>query len=890
MGDPLYKGGPPGPLNHKQIKSYKVCSGTIGTTIGTGTYGAFTTTAGLEGGVKKEERHEGMHEVDAVQARLWLAAIDEPEYRPERLPRVLPRMKATHSHSSGYVCKKKPGLYNYKEVASHFYVLGDNGPVLTIVDPKCLPPELARLTPAAAAAQGRVQPHMQPFVDEIAAREKAEAEEAARLAEVARVAALTAEEREAEDEARRVAAAEHQKFLEDKARALEKAAKYGTPIPAEFQDDAAADAAESGDGEATKLTYVTQYAFCSRWGWNEGFGLIEKHQIAPHLDTIRELDRADAADEEAVAKVQAQVDEVVGRQRAIHDDAIAEEKARGDEEISSKTTFYTTDRVTKLEAEVMAEVKFLPAGIAKLRRRHRLADVKDQFMGHKYGMFGRLRGLPGAVFLMDASGACDEEGNYKPLKAHVSQYLNVVPNGSKYTFITYSSAQDIDVWSDTLKESVLSKGDIMYWLGNKAANASLKRQVVPALKRAMEVPDATEVFLLMTGLPDEDPEEIFAMVRERMAALKEQGREVAINCVTYNAPGRSPDDSLPTQDIARDLSHMTGGKYLNVRESIFKTFNTDRDIDKGIKYIDRVVWGQEEIDFDVAQKQMQIGSVMKQCLDDYITRTPPPVQIPNDELHAMLEKEIEAEIAELFKVWKVKYCDVPLKECIEKVQARMAKVAKEQGDTLRAVIETEEVPLHKIQGEVAGRKADREALRARHRAAIEEIKGALDLRLTYCSHKTTDPANMEMLQKKDPEKFLDGPLARTPPSSSTDRMFFKACVNGDVLSVQRLLMKGAKVNQANDTFLDTPLHVAVQREHFQIAQMLCDAGCALPGPKNSVGLTALDECRSMKMRNVLVNAIKARGVKLNATARKTLLGEGTQFGAFGQFSGDLIQL
>jgi len=582
---------------------------------------------------------------------------------------------------------------------------------------------------------------------------------------------------------------------------------------------------------------------------------------------------------------------VVGRQRAIHDEVIAEEKARGDEEVTSKTTFYTTDRVTKLEAEVMAEVKFLPTGVAKLRRRHRLMDIKDQFMGHKYGMFGRLRGLSGAVFLMDSSGSADEEGNFQPLKEHVTQYLNVVPNGSKYTFITYSSAQDVNLWSDTLKESVISKGDLLYWLGAKGADKSFKRQIIPGIKKAMAVPDATEIFLLMTGKPDEEPEEIYAMVQEHVDERKAKDMDpIAINCVTYNAPGRSPENTLPTQDIARMLSHMTQGKYLNVRENVFKTFHTDRDIDKGIKYIDRVVWDQEDVDFDMAQKQMQIGSVMKQCLDDYILRTPEPIEIPNEELHKMLEKEIDEEIKELFKVWKVKYCDVPLKECIDRVQARMEKVAKEQGDALAEVVEIEEKPLKKMQAEVAQRKEERNTLRARHLVAIEEIRAALDLRLTYCSHRTTDPANMEMLEKKDPEQFLDGPLARTPPSSSMDRMFFKACSNGDVLSVRRLLMKGAHVNQANDPLKDTPLHIAVQKEHFQIAQMLCDAGCALPGPKNSYGLTAIDECRSMKMRKVLVNALSSRGTKLNATARKTLLGEGTQFGAFGQFSGDLIQL
>lgn len=86
--------------------------------------------------------------------------------------------------------------------------------------------------------------------------------------------------------------------------------------------------------------------------------------------------------------------------------------------------------------------------------------------------------------------------------------------------------------------------------------------------------------------------------------------------------------------------------------------------------------------------------------------------------------------------------------------------------------------------------------------------------------------------------------------SSLGLQLINASYRGDAEKVQELLNKKINVNVANKEG-NTPLHMAIVRNHIKIAEMLIDAGASLQN-KNSLGYTPVNLAWSLEAFDLLL--------------------------------------
>jgi ankyrin repeat protein len=93
--------------------------------------------------------------------------------------------------------------------------------------------------------------------------------------------------------------------------------------------------------------------------------------------------------------------------------------------------------------------------------------------------------------------------------------------------------------------------------------------------------------------------------------------------------------------------------------------------------------------------------------------------------------------------------------------------------------------------------------------------------------------------------------------------------DGDALAVRRLLSADASLVHATDECLKTPLHWAAEKNHYEIAEMLLDAGADLEAT-TSWGATPFDWAATMGSVRV-ADLLLARGAKgMNVVAAANL--------------------
>lgn len=102
---------------------------------------------------------------------------------------------------------------------------------------------------------------------------------------------------------------------------------------------------------------------------------------------------------------------------------------------------------------------------------------------------------------------------------------------------------------------------------------------------------------------------------------------------------------------------------------------------------------------------------------------------------------------------------------------------------------------------------------------------------------------------------------------SSEPTLIQSVKDGDVSAVKRLLRAGSSLVNASDEYLKTPLHWAAQHDHYQIAEMLLDAGADLEAT-TSWGATPFDWAATMGSTKVadLFLARGAKGMNLVAAA------------------------
>ncbi len=83
--------------------------------------------------------------------------------------------------------------------------------------------------------------------------------------------------------------------------------------------------------------------------------------------------------------------------------------------------------------------------------------------------------------------------------------------------------------------------------------------------------------------------------------------------------------------------------------------------------------------------------------------------------------------------------------------------------------------------------------------------------------------------------------------------------DGDAFAVRRLLSADASLIHATDECRKTPLHWAAEKNHYEIAEMLLDAGAELEAT-TSWGATPLDWAATMGSAQV-ADLLLARGAK-----------------------------
>lgn len=104
---------------------------------------------------------------------------------------------------------------------------------------------------------------------------------------------------------------------------------------------------------------------------------------------------------------------------------------------------------------------------------------------------------------------------------------------------------------------------------------------------------------------------------------------------------------------------------------------------------------------------------------------------------------------------------------------------------------------------------------------------------------------------------------------STGPSILQSVRDGDAFAVRRLLSADASLVHATDEGLKTPLHWAAEKNHYEIAEMLLDAGADLEAT-TSWGATPFDWAATMGSTRV-ADLLLARGAKgMNVVAAANL--------------------
>lgn len=84
---------------------------------------------------------------------------------------------------------------------------------------------------------------------------------------------------------------------------------------------------------------------------------------------------------------------------------------------------------------------------------------------------------------------------------------------------------------------------------------------------------------------------------------------------------------------------------------------------------------------------------------------------------------------------------------------------------------------------------------------------------------------------------------------------WKACDKGYICTVRCEIAAGTDVNYKHHIWNSTPLHAAVQKEHYGIIKTLIDAGASLTTSSSMCGLTPLSTAQTKDTINLILDSI-----------------------------------